>query len=277
MSEKTLRSERARAFRELHREGSLLVLPNVWDAGSARLVESCGSTAVATSSAAVAWAHGTLDGERIGRDMLVRLVTEIARVAQVPVTVDAEEGYAETPAGVAETVAALVDAGAVGINLEDGTGSPDVLARKIEVAKRAGEAAGVDLFVNARTDVYLRGLVPPPQAVSETLRRARLYREAGVDGLFVPGLSAPAEIEVVAREAGLPLNLMIVPGLAPAPELKRLGVRRLSAGTALAQATLGFVRRAARELLERGTYTTLYADPVPYGELTALFSRAHEG
>jgi 2-methylisocitrate lyase-like PEP mutase family enzyme len=277
MSEKTLRSERARAFRELHGEGSLLVLPNVWDAGSARLVESCGATAVATSSAAVAWAHGTLDGERIGRGALVRLVAEIARVAQVPVTVDAEEGYAEAPAGVAETVAALVDAGAVGINLEDGTGAPETLARKIEVAKRAGEAAGVDLFVNARTDVYLRGLVPPPQAVGETLRRARLYREAGVDGLFVPGLSAPAEIEIVAREAGLPLNLMIVPGLAPAPELKRLGVRRLSAGTALAQATLGFVRRAARELLERGTYTTLYADPVLSGELNALFSRAHEG
>jgi 2-methylisocitrate lyase-like PEP mutase family enzyme len=99
MSEKTLRSERARAFRELHGEGSLLMLPNVWDAGSARLVESCGATAVATSSAAVAWAHGTLDGERIGRGALVRLVAEIARVAQVPVTVDAEEGYAEAPPG----------------------------------------------------------------------------------------------------------------------------------------------------------------------------------
>jgi 2-methylisocitrate lyase-like PEP mutase family enzyme len=277
MSDKTLRTERARAFRELHREGSLLVLPNVWDAGSARLVESCGAAAVATSSAAVAWAHGMLDGERVGREALVRITAEIARVVRVPVTVDAEEGYAEAPAGVADTVKALVDAGAVGINLEDGTKSPEALVGKIEIAKRAGEAAGVDLFVNARTDVYLRGLVPPPQAAGEVLRRARLYREAGVDGLFVPGLSAPAEIEAIAREAGLPLNLMIVPGLAPAPELKRLGVRRLSAGTALAQATLGFARRAARELLERGTYEALYADPLPYGELNALFSRAPAG
>lgn len=277
MSEKKLSLERARAFRELHGEGSMLVLPNIWDAGSARLVESCGAVAVATSSAAVAWAHGMRDGERIGRETLVRAVAEIARVVRVPLSVDAEEGYAETPAGVADTVTALVDAGAVGINLEDGTGSPETLARKIEVAKRAGEAAGVNLFVNARTDVYLRGLVPLPQAVGETLRRARLYREAGVDGLFVPGLSAPAEIEAVAREAGLPLNVMIVPGLASAPELKRLGVRRLSAGTALAQAALGFVRRATRELLERGTYATLDADPVSCGEMSALLSRAPEG
>jgi 2-methylisocitrate lyase-like PEP mutase family enzyme len=277
MSEKKIRTERARAFRELHGEGSMLVLPNIWDAGSARLVESCGAAAVATSSAAVAWAHGMRDGECIGREALVRAVAEIARVVRVPLSVDAEEGYAETPAGVADTVTALVEVGAVGINLEDGTGSPETLARKIEVAKRAGEAAGVDLFVNARTDVYLRGLVPPPQACSETLRRARLYREAGVDGLFVPDLSAPAEIEAVAREAGLPLNVMIVPGLAPAPELKRLGVRRLSAGTALAQAALGLVRRATRELLERGTYAALDADPVSCGEMSALFSRAPEG
>ncbi|HEU4410578.1 MAG TPA: isocitrate lyase/phosphoenolpyruvate mutase family protein [Polyangiaceae bacterium] len=277
MSEKKLRAERARAFRELHREGSMLVLPNVWDAGSARVVESCGATAVATSSAAVAWAHGTLDGERVGREALVRLVADIARAVRVPVTVDAEQGYAEGPGGVADTVAALVHAGAVGINLEDGAGPPEALARKIEVAKRAGGAAGVDLFVNARTDVYLRGLVPPDRAASEVLRRARLYREAGVDGLFVPGLSAPAEIEVVAREAGLPLNVMIVPGLAPAAELKRLGVRRLSAGTALAQATLGFVRQAARELLERGTYASLFADPLPYGELNELFARSPAG
>jgi 2-methylisocitrate lyase-like PEP mutase family enzyme len=277
MSEKKIRTERARAFRELHGEGSMLVLPNIWDAGSARLVESCGAAAVATSSAAVAWAHGMRDGERMGREALVRAVAEIARVVRVPLSVDAEEGYAETPAGVADTVTALVEAGAVGINLEDGTGSPETLARKIEVAKRAGEAAGVDLFVNARTDVYLRGLVPPPQACSETLRRARLYRGAGVDGLFVPDLSAPAEIEAVAREAGLPLNVMIVPGLAPAPELKRLGVRRLSAGTALAQAALGRVRRATRELLERGTYAALDADPLSCGEMSALFFRAPEG
>jgi 2-methylisocitrate lyase-like PEP mutase family enzyme len=277
MSEKKFGIERARAFRALHGEGSLLVLPNIWDAGSARLVESCGAAAVATSSAAVAWAHGRRDGERIGRETLVRAVAEIAGVVRVPLTVDAEEGYAETPAGVADTVTALVEAGAVGINLEDGTGSPETLARKIEVAKRAGEAAGVDLFVNARTDVYLRGLVPPPQAVSETLRRARLYREAGVDGLFVPDLSAPAEIEAVVREAGLPLNVMIVPGLPSAPELKRLGVRRLSAGTALAQAALGLVRRATRELLERGTYAALEADPVSCSEMSALFSRAPEG
>lgn len=271
MNEKEFRSERARAFRELHREGSLLVLPNAWDAGSARLVESCGASAVATSSAAVAWAHGAADGEQLERGVLVRAVGEIARVVRGPLSVDAEAGYAAEPAGVAETVGALVEAGAVGINLEDGAGAPELLAAKIEAAKRAAASAGVELFVNARTDVYLRGLVPPAQAVDEVLRRARLYQAAGADGLFVPGLTAPAEIEIVVREARLPLNLMILPNLPPADELRRLGVRRLSAGMALSLATFGFVRRATRELLERGTYDLLFAGAAGYDEMNALF------
>ncbi|MCU0685672.1 MAG: isocitrate lyase/phosphoenolpyruvate mutase family protein [Polyangiaceae bacterium] len=260
MNEKEFRSERARAFRELHREGSLLVLPNAWDAGSARLVESCGASAVATSSAAVAWAHGAADGEQLERGVLVRAVGEIARVVRGPLSVDAEAGYAAEPAGVAETVGALVEAGAVGINLEDGAGAPELLAAKIEAAKRAAASAGVELFVNARTDVY-----------EEVVRRARLYQAAGADGLFVPGLTAPAEIEIVVREARLPLNLMIRPNLPPADELRRLGVRRLSAGTALSLATFGFVRRATRELLERGTYEPLLAGAAGYDEMNALF------
>jgi 2-methylisocitrate lyase-like PEP mutase family enzyme len=272
MIKNSFSSERARVFRELHGEGSLLVLPNVWDAGSARLVEACGAPALATSSAAVAWAHGAADGEHLDRATLARVVGEIVRVVRVPLSVDAEAGYGGEPAGVAETVASLVEAGAVGVNLEDGGGSPEALAAKIGAAKRAAAAAGVDLFVNARTDVYLRRLVPPPEAVAEVLRREQIYREAGADGIFVPGLSAPADVEAVAREARLPLNLMVVPGLAPAGELRRLGVRRVSAGSSLAQATHGFVRRAARDLLERGTYEALFADVVPYAELNALFT-----
>jgi 2-methylisocitrate lyase-like PEP mutase family enzyme len=262
----------ASTFRDLHREGALLVLPNAWDAATARLVEACGAAAIATSSAAVSWAHGFADGEKLDPATLVRVVAEIVRVVRVPVSVDAEAGYAARPEDIAESLAALIDAGAVGVNLEDGAAPPEALAAKIAVAKRVAARAGVDLFVNARTDVYLRGLVAAPGAVDETLRRARLYREAGCDGLFVPGLAARAEVETVVREARLPLNLMVVSGLAPAAELRGWGVRRLSAGSGLAQATLGFVRRATTELLEHGTYAALSADAVTYGEMNTLFT-----
>src|SRR4051812_9679943 len=137
-------------FRELHRSGSLLVLPNAWDAASARLVELAGAAAVATSSAAVAWAHGHSDGEKLDRATVLAMVREIVRVVRVPVSVDLEAGYSADPAGIADLIGAILDAGAVGINLEDGVESPDLLARKIAVAKQVAQRADRDLFVNAR-------------------------------------------------------------------------------------------------------------------------------
>lgn len=183
----------AQTFRGLHAEG-LLVLPNVWDAGSARLVESLGAKALATTSAAVAWSHGYADGDFLPVRLLVATVASIVRVVGLPVSVDMEGGYADDPAAVGEAVAQVVGAGGGGINLEDGTGHPDRLCAKIEQARRAGGA----VFVNARTDVYLRGLVPADRRVEETLARARSYRAAGADGIFVPGLTEAAEIRTVA-------------------------------------------------------------------------------
>src|SRR5262245_54553461 len=173
-------AERAREFHRLHGEG-LLVLANVWDAGSARLVESLGAKALATSSAALAWTHGYADGDLLPVRLLVGTVAAITRVTKLPLTVDVEGGYSGDPAAVGEAVAEVIDAGGVGINLEDGAGSPDLLCAKIERAKAAGERLGVDLFVNARTDVYLRGLEPADRRVDETLARAERYRAAGAD------------------------------------------------------------------------------------------------
>jgi 2-methylisocitrate lyase-like PEP mutase family enzyme len=161
-------------FRALHGPGRILVLPNAWDAGSARLIESCGATAIATTSSGVAWACGYPDGDVLPTDILVDAVARITRVLTVPLTVDAEGGYSKEPARVAETIAALVDAGAVGVNLEDGAVEPPaLLCAKIAAAKKVAERAGVDLFVNARTDVFLRGLGAPERRVAETLARAR--------------------------------------------------------------------------------------------------------
>jgi 2-methylisocitrate lyase-like PEP mutase family enzyme len=259
-------------FRELHhRPDFVLILPNAWDAASARLVELAGAAAIATSSAAVAWAHGRADGEELDVATVLGVVREIVRVVRLPVSVDLEAGYSVEPAGIARVIGAILDAGAVGINLEDGAGDPERLAAKITVAKETAERAGHDLFVNARTDVYLRNLASGEAAVAETLRRARLYRDAGADGIFVPGVVAPEAITAIAGGTALPLNVLARPTLAPVAELGRCGVRRLSVGCALAQAALDRVRGATRELIEHGTYASLYAGSIPVAELNGWF------
>ncbi len=257
------------AFRRLHAEG-LLILANAWDAGSARLIESLGAKAVATTSAAVAWSQGYPDGDRLPVGSLVATVAAITRIIAVPLTVDVEGGYSGDPDSVGEAVAAVVGAGAVGVNLEDGAGDPDLLCAKIERAKRAGVRLGVDLFVNARTDVYLRGLAPPAGRVEAVLARARAYRSAGADGLFVPGLSAPDEIRALASGAQLPLNVMAWPGLPAAPELASLGVRRLSAGPAIAQIAFATTASLARAFLQTGSSDPLGEGAMPFAELDAL-------
>ncbi|MBF5042359.1 isocitrate lyase/phosphoenolpyruvate mutase family protein [Aggregicoccus sp. 17bor-14] len=264
--------EAAALFHRLHSEG-LLLLPNAWDAGSARLVESLGARAVATSSAAVAWAHGYADGDQLPVAALLGSVREMARVLSVPLSVDIEGGYAEDPVRVGETVAAVLEAGAVGINIEDGREPPELLCRKLEQARRAAERVGVRLFANARTDVYLKGLVPPERRVQEVLARAERYRAAGADGLFVPGVTAPDEMRAIASGQPLPLNVLARAGLPEAPALQALGVRRLSAGSSLAESLYGRLGALASGFLRTGASAPLVEEAMSYGALQALMPR----
>jgi 2-methylisocitrate lyase-like PEP mutase family enzyme len=258
---------RAQAFRRLHEPGPLLLLPNAWDAASARLTEAAGALAIATTSAGVAWAHGYPDGDALPPASLAAAVAEMARVLTVPLSVDVEGGYSALPRAVGDTVAAVAAAGAVGINIEDGAGPPDLLCAKIAAVR---EAVGGALFVNVRCDVYLRRLAPPENAVRETLDRARRYQAAGADGLFVPGLCDAAAIRAIAAGTPLPLNVMVVPELPPPDALRELGVRRVSAGSGIAQAAYGLVRRAAAQLLAGG-YDALLEPALGYGEVNGLF------
>lgn len=259
-------------FRALHAPGNLLCLANAWDAGSARLFESLGSPAIATTSSGVAWAHGYPDGDTLPVDILVATVRAIARVVAVPLTVDVEGGYADDPAAVAATVARVIDAGAAGINIEDGSGPPQRLAAKIAAIKGAAAAAGVDLFVNARIDVYLRQLVPPEGLAGELAARIATYREAGADGVFAPGLADPGAIAAAVDAAGaLPLNLMAVPGLPDATALRALGVRRLSAGGAVASAAWATAQRLSGAFIADGSSAALFADDaIGYAAMNAL-------
>lgn len=265
------RDDLAGRFHLLHRAG-LLLLANAWDAASARVIESLGAKAIATTSAGVAWSHGYADGDLLPVPRLVATVAEITRVVAVPLTADVEGGYSSDPASVGETVAAVVGAGAVGINLEDGTREPDLLCAKIERAKEAGARLGVNVFVNARTDVYLRALVPPDSRLEETLARAERYRAAGADGIFVPGVTDASAIRAIASAVGLPLNVLARPGLPPASELEALGVRRLSAGSWLASAALATVASRASEFLRTGASESLAAGAMLYADANALLA-----
>jgi 2-methylisocitrate lyase-like PEP mutase family enzyme len=251
--------DNATRLAELHGGLEVLTLPNVWDAGSAIMAAAAGASALATTSAGVAWARGHADGGSLPVEVLRAAAAEIVRVSHVPVSVDIEDGYSQYPACVAELVEDLWTMGVSGVNIEDGIAAPEAFAEKIRQIRHR-LTADRPLFINARTDVYLRGLAAGDK-VAEVLRRAALYREGGASGLFVPGLTKDDEIEAIAKGAGLPLNVMALPGLPDRARLAELGVRRLSAGSAIAQASLELVRRAATEFLEDGGSSALFAHP----------------
>ena len=270
MSDPTVHNQRAAAFRALHVAGTPLLLANAWDAVTARVVEQAGAAAVATSSAAVANALGWSDGGALPRDEMVAAVRRIARVIALPLSADIEAGYGSTPEAVADTAEQVLDAGAVGINLEDGSDPPELLAAKIGAARARARQRGLDLFINARTDVYLRGLAAGDAAVEETLRRLRLYRQAGADGAFVPVLVDPAQIRTIVAACEMPLNVMVVPGLADVATLAAAGVARISLGGGAFLASLSLVGRVVEELLGRGTYAVMH-------ESTAMTHRQANG
>jgi 2-methylisocitrate lyase-like PEP mutase family enzyme len=267
---KTESQAHAKTFRELHAPGQILLLANAWDAGSARLIEASGATAIATTSAGLAWSRGHPDGAALPARELCAAVAEIARVVSIPVSADIEDGYSEDPRAVGEMIAAVIDAGAVGVNLEDGATPVDVMCAKIEAAKQAAARAGVDLFVNARTDVYLRRLVRAESAVAESIERGQRYQAAGGDGFFVPKIGDLAEIRAIADAVALPLNVLVMADLAPIADLKGAGVRRVSAGSGIAAAAFGVAQRATKQFLEAGRYDAMFETRVDYGEMNQL-------
>jgi 2-methylisocitrate lyase-like PEP mutase family enzyme len=264
-----MQNQHATEFFQLHQQG-LLMLPNAWDAGSARIAQSAGAKAVATSSAAVAWAHGYADGHKLPTELHLHTVRAIVGAVSVPVSVDVERGYADDPSAVAEFVHAVMAAGAVGINIEDGAQAPELLCEKIKcIRQRCGDG----LYINARTDVYIRNPVPADQRVAEVLKRARLYQAAGASGLFVPKLLLPAEMAAVVAGTPLPVNVMAMPGLPAAAPLRDLGVRRVSAGSAIAEFVHGAQLAMSRAFMETAQVSPAEFTALTYGQLNALMLR----
>ena len=269
--------EKAVYFRQLHGERPL-VLPNAWDAARARVIEAAGAKAIATGSAGVAWANGYRDGQQISRDEMLRAIRAITRVVKVPVTADMEGGYGDgSVAAIAETVRGVIDAGAVGINLEDSPGpagaallAVEVHAERIRAARATAVAVGADLVINARTDVYLRQVGAPESRFAAAVARANSYRAAGADSLFVPGVIDAETIGALVAAIDGPINILAMPGAPTMGALGELGVARVSLGPFVALAALAVAQRAAHELLTEGTYHTL-AGHLSFGEVNQLF------
>ena len=265
--------EKAELLRELHRGPGILVLPNSWDVASARIVEEAGARAVATTSAGVANALGYPDGETIPAAEMLWMVERIARAVAVPVTADLEAGYGD-PVATAE---AAIAAGAVGLNLEDGTRDGELIRPVVEGAaavaavREAADRAGVPLVLNARTDVFLRG----DGTVDDAVERGNAYLAAGADCVFAIGVAEPETIRALVAALDGPLSVLARAGGPMVGELEALGVRRVSIGPWAFRASSSLTRRIAEDLLGPGTYA--FAEWQPYPDLNALLSRPQPG
>jgi len=272
--------KKAEAFRRLHDRARLLVLPNAWDAMSARIFEAAGFSAIATTSAGVSYSVGYPDGELVPRDEMIAAVARIARCVNVPVTADMESGFARSPDDIAETVHLIIEAGAVGLNLEDtvhGAGRtlyeiPDAVDR-IRAARHAATAAGVPIVINARTDVYLLGIGEKSTRFDHAVGRLNAYRTAGADCLYAMGYFDAATIGRLVKAVNGPLNVMGLPGTPPVAELERLGVARVSTASGPTRVAMTATRRAADELMRTGSFEVFGGDTISHQDANALMER----
>src|SRR6266567_2830625 len=273
-------AQKAEQFRKLHHGPRMLVLPNAWDVVSARILEECGHPAIATSSAAVAFSRGYPDGQRIPRGEMLDVVGRIARAVRIPVTADLESGYGTTPKDMADTVKAAIEAGAIGMNLEDVTGDDasshvdtPLQVEKIRAIRETAKSLGVPFVLNARTDIYLLPIGPETTRFERTVERLRAYRDAGADCLFAPGLQDAKTIAKLVKALEAPLNILATPGCPPLAQLEKMGVARVSAGSTVMRAVLGLVRRIGKEMAESRSCESLFAGSIPYSELNEMMTR----
>lgn len=270
--------KKAETFRALHTGGEPLLLPNAWDVASARMIEESGFPVIATTSGGIAFSLGYPDGQKIGKDEMLAVVARISRAVKVPVTADVESGYGDRPEHAAETARDVIAAGAVGMNLEDAAGDRArrlvelaLQLEKIRAVRETATSLNVPLVLNARTDVYLQKVVDVAKSYDEAVLRLRAYRDAGADCVFAPGLQDPATIGRLVADLRCPVNILAGPGSPSVPELRKLGVARVSLGSGPMRASLALLRRLAEELKASGTFAALEGAP-SHAEMNALMN-----
>jgi len=270
---------KAEELRRLHHAPNILVLPNAWEVTTARMLEDMGFLAIATSSAAVANSLGYPDGQRIRRHEMLEVVERIASAVQVPVTADMEAGYAGSAVEMEGTARELIEAGAVGLNLEDSSKDETVLLdltaylEKLQAIRAVAKASDVAIVINARTDAYWWQGAQPGSRLAETVHRANAFREAGADCVFVPGLYDPSDIGHLRLESPGPINILATPKTPPIPELQKLGIARVSFGSGGYRTAIGAFRKLVQEAIDSGTYTFMSEIAVSGAQNNALHQR----
>ena len=269
-------ADKAEVLRALHKSPPMLVLPNAWDSASARLIETEGFPAIATTSAGVAAALGYPDGGVVPPNEMIEAIARIVRSVKVPVTADIEHAYAAAPDAVADVVLRVIAAGAVGINLEDcipGATDLEPLALQVDKIKaiiKASTKAGVRIVINARTDGFLRGFGASETRLGIAIERGRAFLAAGADCVFVPGVRDATTIGALVKGIGGPVNILAVDGSPSISELETLGVARLSLGSGPMRATMAVLRDIARELKSTGTYGSFTRNAMTFAEVNDL-------
>lgn len=267
---------KAETFLAMHTGPEAVVLTNVWDVASARIIEEAGFAALATTSAGIAFAQGFPDGQKIPANRMVAVIANIAQAVRVPVTADVEAGYGQRPEDATRTARQVIEAGAVGMNFEDATGDSEhqltdltLQVERMRAIRETAEKSDVPLVLNARTDVYLAQVGEESKRYDETVRRLGAYRDAGADCVFVPGVRDAEIIRRIVADLRCPVNILGVPGAPSIPELIALGVKRVSLGSGPMRASMGFLRRLADEVKTSGTYT-LMRDAPSHAEMNSL-------
>src|SRR6266853_5199850 len=275
-----IQAEKAERFRRLHGGPNILGLPNAWDVASARILEEARYPAIATSRAGVAFSLGYPDGQRVSRDQMLEVVGRIAHAVRVPVTADMEAGYGTTVNNMEETAKAVIAAGAIGMNLEDVTGEDESSqvdtaqqGEKIRAIRAISSSLGVSMVLNARTDIYLMPIGEAATRFERTVERLRAYHQAGADCVFAPGVSSRDTIAKLVKAIAAPLNILISPTCPSLTEMEKIGVARVSAGSAVMRATLGLVRRIGREWMEAGTCPSLFDGAIPFADVNRMMGR----
>ncbi len=273
--------ERAEQFRELHHSGKMLVLPNIWDTLGALLLESLEYPAVATASASIAFANGYNDGENIPFNDLLTLLKKITNSVNIPVTADIESGYAENDSQLQKNIKLLINAGIIGINIEDTDNKTNSLQSvesqcgKIKLIRKAADKMGIPLFINARTDVYLHGknFATGEEKFNEVMKRGAAYKEAGADGFFPIALMQEKDIKQLIAQLKLPLNILTVPGIPDLKTLSKLGVARVSLGPSLLKIAIKAMKELALKLKDSEGLSTITGNEITTDYLKNLVNK----
>jgi 2-methylisocitrate lyase-like PEP mutase family enzyme len=280
MLSESSKSEKENQFHQLHHNNELLVLPNIWNPLGAMLLEETGYKAIATASASVAYANGYQDGEKIPFDELILILQNIAKSVKIPVTADVESGYTQSNSVLKENIKKLVDTGIAGINFEDSHHeelklfTKEEQSEKINLIRKTASEKGSHLFINARTDVFLKqNHLSKEEKLAEAIERGNAYRDAGADGFYPIFLKEKENIKTVIEEVQLPVNILMLPGIPDFNELKKIGVARISLGPGFLKFAVNSMKNIAEKLLRYEGMEEITGNPLTTDYLKNLISK----